>query len=120
VKVYRGRVGTFDFEDLMWGWPVQDIATTFYYFYGEARFDELLEAFKRGYTSLREWPERVPGEITTFIAGRALVLANDLLIDTSSPEWQAAIPRYFERTEARLRALLEGGTFNADDYPIFE
>jgi hypothetical protein len=35
---------------------------------------------------------------------RALVLANGLLQDPD-PEWQAEVPRYFERTEARLRAL---------------
>jgi Ser/Thr protein kinase RdoA (MazF antagonist) len=119
VKVYRGRIGAFDFEDLMWGWPVQDIATTFYYFHGEARFDEMLDAFRRGYTSRRAWPVQAPGELETFIAGRAVVLANDLLVDISGPEWQAAAPRHLARTEARLRALLEGGTFNAEDYPIF-
>ena len=31
VRIYRGRLLPIDFEDLMWGWPVQDIATTLYY-----------------------------------------------------------------------------------------
>ena len=31
VRIYRGRLSPIDFEDLMWGWPVQDIATTLYY-----------------------------------------------------------------------------------------
>jgi Ser/Thr protein kinase RdoA (MazF antagonist) len=107
VKVYRGRIGAFDFEELMWGWPVQDIATTLYYFYGEENYPALRAAFKQGYTAVAPWPERYPGEIDTFIAGRNLVLANTVLQD-SAPEWRAEAPRYFERAEARLRALLLG------------
>lgn len=107
VKVYRGRIGAFDFEELMWGWPVQDIATTLYYFYGEENYPALRDAFQSGYTTVAPWPERYPREIDTFIAGRSLVLANTVLQDFS-PEWRAEAPRYFERTEKRLRALLLG------------
>jgi Ser/Thr protein kinase RdoA (MazF antagonist) len=119
VKVYRGRIGAFDFEDLMWGWPIQDIATTLYYFHGEDGYEGVVDAFKRGYTRHRKWPERTSGKLATFLACRALVLANGLLVDLD-PEWQEATPRFFARTEARLRALLEGGEFNITDYPLFE
>jgi Ser/Thr protein kinase RdoA (MazF antagonist) len=119
VKVYRGRIGAFDFEDLMWGWPIQDIATTLYYFHGHDSYEGVVEAFKRGYTRHREWPERATGELTAFLVCRALVLANGLLVDLD-PEWQEATPRFFERTEARLRALLEDIKFNIGNYPLFE
>jgi Ser/Thr protein kinase RdoA (MazF antagonist) len=107
VKVYRGKIGAFDFEELMWGWPVQDIATTLYYFYGEETYPALRDTFQGGYTTVAPWPERYPGEVDTFIAGRSLVLANTVLQDLA-PEWRAEAPRYFERTEKRLRALLLG------------
>ena len=106
VKVFRGEVYALDFEDLMWGYPVQDIAITFYYWQDHAQFGELREAFKRGYTEHAAWPEEVCGQIDTFIAGRGLDLANFVLRDPN-PEWRSSAPAFLERTEKRLRALLE-------------
>jgi Ser/Thr protein kinase RdoA (MazF antagonist) len=108
VKVFRGEVYPLDFEDLMWGYPVQDIAVTLYYFLGCEAYGALRQAFKRGYTGHREWPEQLPGEIDAFIGGRALTLAN-LIVQDPMPEWQQQAPAFVERTEARLRALLETG-----------
>ncbi len=106
VKVFRGEVYALDFEDLMWGYPVQDIAITFYYWQDHAQFGELREAFRQGYTQHAEWPEQVRGQIDTFIAGRGLDLANFVLRDPN-PEWRSAAPAFLERTEKRLRVLLE-------------
>ena len=106
VKVFRGKVYALDFEDLMWGYPVQDIAITFYYWQDHARFGELREAFKRGYTEHAGWPEQVRGQIDILIAGRGLDLANFVLRDPN-PEWRSAAPAFLERTEKRLRALPE-------------
>ena len=106
VKVFRGKLYALDFEDLMWGYPVQDIAITFYYWQDHAQFGELREAFRRGYTEHAEWPEQVRGQIDTFIAARGLDLANFVLRDPN-PEWRDAAPAFLERTEKRLRRLLE-------------
>jgi Ser/Thr protein kinase RdoA (MazF antagonist) len=106
VKVFRGRLYALDFEDLMWGFPVQGIAITFYYWQDYPQFGELREAFRRGYTQHAGWPEHVPGEIDTFIAARGLDLANFVLGDPS-PEWRQNAPAFLERTESRLQALLE-------------
>ena len=35
VRIAHGLLSPIDFEDLMMGWPVQDIATTLYYFLDE-------------------------------------------------------------------------------------
>lgn len=110
AKFYRGRVSPFDFQEILWGWPVQDIAITLYYFHGEAEYPAWRAAFQRGYERLAAWPEAYPGEIDLFIAARGLMLANGLLTDVD-PEWRAETPRYFERTEMRLRALLHGKQF---------
>jgi Ser/Thr protein kinase RdoA (MazF antagonist) len=79
IKVDRGRLHPLDFEDTIWGYPVQDIAMAFL---------DLLEdvtpemyacytaAFRRGYESLAAWPERYDGEIDCFGAGRMLWIAN--------------------------------------------
>jgi len=107
VKVFRRRLGVLDFEDMMLGWPVQDIGTTLLYFYGDEDYLSNREAFQDGYLSVTPWPETVEGEVDTFIAGRNLVLANTVLQE-SIPEWKEMTPRYFARVERRLRALLLG------------
>ena len=110
VKVYRGQIAAFDFEEVMLGWPVQDIATTLYYFHGRRDYADLCAAFQRGYTQIAPWPEQSPGEIDLFIAGRGIVLSNGLLTEVD-PEWRAEAPAYFAHTEKRIRALLSGEDF---------
>ena len=104
VRNSRGRLSPIDFEDLMLGWPVQDIATTLYYFPSE-RYAALRAAFQAGYTRRASWPERVPGEINSFMAARGVGLANFVLHDPN-PAWQQQAGEFIERTEKRLRALL--------------
>jgi Ser/Thr protein kinase RdoA (MazF antagonist) len=105
VLYSRGALTPVDFEDLMWGWPVQDIATTLYYFMDMDGYPELQSAFQAGYTRQCAWPERYPGEIDAFIAARALGLANFILNDPNS-EWKNQAAGFIERTEQRLRRLL--------------
>jgi len=103
VMVSRSGLAPFDFEDLMWGWPVQDVATSLYYLWVRPEFGSMLELFRAGYETVAEWPERHAGDVETFIAGRMIVLANDLLI---TPEWRSLAAGYLERYEERLRQLL--------------
>jgi Ser/Thr protein kinase RdoA (MazF antagonist) len=107
VKVHRGRLYALDFEDLMWGHPVQDIAVTLYYFQGYEDYPALRDAFRRGYTLHRPWPERYPREIEIFIAGRGLDLAN-LVIQDPDPSYQEMAPEFVERVANRLQAFLAG------------
>jgi Ser/Thr protein kinase RdoA (MazF antagonist) len=106
VKVYRGRLYALDFDDCMWGYPVQDIAITWFYLQDHEQYAAFRVAYKRGYTQHRGWPKQYPGEIDTFVAGRALVLVN-FLVQDDAPEYQAMIPDYVERTEDRLRVFLQ-------------
>ena len=101
IKVWRGKLSLLDFEDLLWGYPAQDIAITFYYLQHLPNAAELREAFRRGYTSRSAWPEQYPGEIDSLIAGRELMMLNFWIQFTSDPA------RYAERAERRLRAYLE-------------
>ena len=102
VMASRRGLAPFDFEDLMWGWPVQDVATSLYYLQG-SDLDGRVTSFREGYETVAAWPERREGQVATFMVGRALVLANDLLI---TPEWQAEAAPFLERYETRFRAFL--------------
>lgn len=109
VKVVGRDVAAFDFEDLMWGWPVQDLATTLYYYHGLPEYRSLRAALETGYRGAGGvWPD--DADIDTFLAGRSLVLANDVLV---TPEWRSEMGPFFERAERRLEALLGGGEFLA-------
>jgi Ser/Thr protein kinase RdoA (MazF antagonist) len=79
IKIYRGRLQPLDFEDTIWGYPVQDIAMALHDLWLEVEqdaYDTLLAAFRRGYESLSPWPEQYPGQIDTFRAGRMLWVSN--------------------------------------------
>lgn len=105
VRYSRGRLSPIDFEDLMWGWPVQDIATTLYYSVDENDYLDKRAAFEQGYQRVSPWPERLPGEIDSFIAARGLGMANFVLhhpelIDNDTPA-------FLERIEKRLQRLMK-------------
>jgi Ser/Thr protein kinase RdoA (MazF antagonist) len=79
IMLYRGRLHPLDFEDTIWGYPVQDIAMALQDLMGDVapdEYDPLLAAFRRGYESLSAWPETGPSQIDTFRAGRMLWVAN--------------------------------------------
>lgn len=79
IKVYRGRLQPFDFEDTIWGYPVQDIAMAWQDLMTDVsadRYEPLIVAFRDGYARLAPWPETVPDQIDSFRAGRMLWVAN--------------------------------------------
>jgi len=79
IKIYRGRLYPLDFEDTVWGYPVQDIAMALQDLMLDVspeQFEPLQSALRQGYESQAAWPEAYPGEIDTFRAGRMLWVAN--------------------------------------------
>jgi len=113
VRVFRGKLSPIDFEDLMLGWPVQDIATTLYYFPAD-NYAALRTAFQEGYTRRCPWPERHPGEIDSFVAARGFGLANFILNDPN-PAWRSRAGEFIERVEKQLRGLMFQ---QANSYPL--
>lgn len=103
VRIQAGVLAPFDFEDLMWGWPVQDIATSLYYFIDRPDFAQLRAAFETGYRRTAGWPERAEGEINTFIAARGIGLLN--LVLHFGELWQIAPQEFATRIEKRLLKL---------------
>ncbi len=79
IKIYRGHLYPLDFEDTIWGYPVQDIAMAMQDLMKDVEtksYEPLLAQFRAGYESLLAWPERYAGEMDTFRAGRMLWVAN--------------------------------------------
>ena len=79
IKIYHGQLFPLDFEDTIWGYPVQDIAMALQDLMVDLAPDEfgpLQNAFREGYESVRQWPEEYEGQSDTFRAGRMLWVAN--------------------------------------------
>lgn len=79
ILIHGDTLQPFDFEDTVWGYPVQDIAMAMLDLLDEVgpqQYPRLLAAFHAGYTSRLPWPELYPGEIVRFQRGRRLWVAN--------------------------------------------
>jgi Ser/Thr protein kinase RdoA (MazF antagonist) len=118
VILSRGRLRPIDFYEVIWGYPVQDVALTCYdlRYYTDPRahaYADLRGAFAAGYAAHLPWPETYPGQIDVLVAGRRLRQANYVLWRETAPfaadpgavPDAARIVAYFERVEAELRAL---------------
>ena len=65
-----------DFEDIMLGYPIQDIAVTFYYGNDRKDYHDLCEAYREGYITIRSWPVESQEQIDVLGAARAAMFIN--------------------------------------------
>jgi Ser/Thr protein kinase RdoA (MazF antagonist) len=108
VKISRGQLYLLDFEDLILGHPVQDIATALFYVrWNRENSRELLAAFRTGYERILPWPEEYEGQLELLIAARALLLVN-FLLSQDNPEARRDAPEYVQMTAKRLGELIPG------------
>jgi Ser/Thr protein kinase RdoA (MazF antagonist) len=76
VKLDRGRLRPFDFEDTVWGYRLHDLAMGLLDLLetvGRERYPDLLAACRSGYERLLPWPE---GDLEVLQIGRLLWQAN--------------------------------------------
>ena len=72
VKLHKGTLYPFDFEDTVIGFRIHDIAMAMLDLLedvGDERYVQLFDAFRQGYEELLDWPE---GEMEAFQVGRLL------------------------------------------------
>jgi len=75
VKIDHGNISVFDFEDMLWGWPAQDIGIALYYCWGRDDFDQKMHEFRSGYETVSDWPDS-GDDVFTCIIARTLLIAN--------------------------------------------
>ena len=95
VHRYRNRLIAFDFEDVTWGHPVQDIAITLFYERNHPAYEDLRAAFAEGYRSVAAWPISYEGELERFMAARSVMFVNYVanLHDDPSDYYETVFPR---------------------------
>ena len=114
ASVYRKRIQLLDFEDLIWGFPVQDIAITLYYTVRRPGYEEFRAAFRRGYESVASWPEEFPGQIELLMVHRGIDLLNFVLSTPRPPDdplirhFEENITVYYRRHYEIWRKQAEG------------
>ena len=92
IVVDDGTMVPIDFQDLVWGFDIQDLAITLTSF---GRFDEpeaLWVQFRAGYTKVRRWPVLDPETLYALIAARRLHQLN-LALTLRKPGLADFVPR---------------------------
>jgi Ser/Thr protein kinase RdoA (MazF antagonist) len=79
VHLHGGRLHVRDFENVMLGAPVQDLAITLFHSRPFENYDNLLSSFVDGYRSVREWPVEYEGQVLLLMAARSVMLINYIL-----------------------------------------
>lgn len=102
VKIHKGGLSIFDFEDVTWGFPEQDIGTAIYHVRFERDYPRLLEGFRDGYEQVLDWPFRSGRQLELLVAARLLMFANYVVNYNIKPA------RYLRTFERKLEAILEG------------
>ena len=76
ILVWRGRLTPIDFQDLLWGFEIQDVSITTSSFEWYSDSDALAASFRAGYEQLRAWPVDDPTLLGTLVAARHLSVLN--------------------------------------------
>jgi Ser/Thr protein kinase RdoA (MazF antagonist) len=95
VHRHRDRLLVFDFEDVMLGAAVQDVAITLFYNRDRPDYRDLRAAFEDGYRSLRRWPVEYEGQLEVLMAARTVMFINYVLRTGIDPGEH--VPRMTER-----------------------
>jgi Ser/Thr protein kinase RdoA (MazF antagonist) len=90
----------FDFNDVMIGAPVQDIAITLFYNREEPQYPDLRAAFEEGYRTVRTWPVTSEDQVELLMGARTVNFINYVLRLNLDPDDH--IPRMTKRIERVL------------------
>lgn len=101
VHLYRGDLYVIDFEDMILGYPAQDVAITLFYGRSRDNYPALRAAFQDGYNSLRPWPLQSEQQLQTLIAARTVNFINYVAWVDEEPQ------AYIHDRCAELKLFLE-------------
>jgi Ser/Thr protein kinase RdoA (MazF antagonist) len=107
VKIKRGVLSPFDFEDLLYSAPILDVATSLHYVRFRKDYPNLGAAFRAGYERHRPWVESEPGELDRLFISRALDLMNIVALESEVEvgNWSGFVSRRGELARVALGEL---------------
>jgi Ser/Thr protein kinase RdoA (MazF antagonist) len=98
VKHYQGGLSLLDFDDSIWGYPLQDLGIALYHLGPEA---ELGQALQAGYSSVRAWPEQYQGQLAILVIARRLQLLN-IRLSSKLPQFGELDAEWLSLAEQQL------------------
>ena len=101
VHLHRGELHAIDFEDIMLGYPLQDVAVTLSYGRDREGYPAWKESFFEGYSGIRAWPVKYEVQMETLIAARSVMFINYVARIDPQPE------DYIRERCARLETYLD-------------
>lgn len=110
LKRFRRRLAVFDFDDALIGLPLQDLGISSYYL--RASGIDVSPLFD-GYASVRPCPEHTSSQFEAVIAGRNLLLLNEILAAVSV-DAVSIRETYVSNARRRLGAYLERDVYRFD------
>lgn len=108
VHLSGSSLHAFDFEDVMYALPAQDVSISLYHTRTDPQRDEIRRAFRRGYESVLDWPVADEEQLDGFHAARQVMLMN--YAARALPPGEAA--EYLDRVSPWLEQYVRryGGT----------
>lgn len=76
VHMASSRLYAFDFEDVMWALPAQDVSISLYSSRNSDNVADIRAAFRKGYESVSPWPIVDDRQLDGFHAARQIMLMN--------------------------------------------
>jgi Ser/Thr protein kinase RdoA (MazF antagonist) len=93
VMVSRNAVVLIDFQDLIWGFDVQDVSMALLALEQHGDTGSWSEAFRAGYEAVRPWPDADPATLAALRAARHLNILN-YGMSVDGPDTEAFIARH--------------------------
>jgi Ser/Thr protein kinase RdoA (MazF antagonist) len=107
VIVSRGKVTLIDFQDLIWGFEIQDVV---FALAALDHFDDapaLAEAFRSGYEEIRPWPDADPETVEALSAARHLNVLN-FGLSMRKPGLETFVTRHADRVAEWMSGAAPG------------
>jgi Ser/Thr protein kinase RdoA (MazF antagonist) len=76
LKIHHGKISMYDFEDIAFGRPEQDIGTALYHVRFRDDFSVYYDSFRMGYEEIQPWPLDSDRDLDAFIMARLIMFAN--------------------------------------------
>ncbi|HSQ27901.1 MAG TPA: phosphotransferase [Anaerolineales bacterium] len=86
IHIFHKQIYVLDFEDVLLGYPIQDIAILLYYEQDHPNFQDLVKAFKKGYCLTLAWPVESQRQLETLWAARRAMFVNYVAHTDPDPE----------------------------------
>ncbi|HMS54690.1 MAG TPA: phosphotransferase [Fimbriimonadaceae bacterium] len=112
VKLHKGEISVFDFDDSLMAWPILDIAQSMFYMRSKINAESVEAAMWKGIGRPLESYGLTRAQFEALVVGRALLLACDLL-GNENADFRAMTPIYIERTRKRIEAWRKTGWFDS-------